>query len=96
MHTWGRGGGGLKLPLCIRFDLPVDVHVAYHYSRISTDVVFSTWDPPPVPQARQYRILKRGTRAKTGISFPLKSGSEIGIFFLARFHLFHQKQVLHA
>jgi hypothetical protein len=67
--------------------------IRYRYSRISTNMVFSTWEPPPViPQARQYYVLKRGTKPKTGVPvpFPLKGGSKSGIFFLAKFHLFHQ------
>jgi hypothetical protein len=43
-----------------------------------------------VPQARQYYVIKRGTKPKTGVPFPLKVESESGIFFLVKFHLFNQ------
>jgi hypothetical protein len=66
------------------------LNVLFRYSRISTDVVFFTWEPPLVPQARQYCILKRGTKPKTGVPFPSVSSSESGILILANFHFLYQ------
>jgi hypothetical protein len=54
-------GHTARMEICCSIIVCGKLHIVrYRYSQMSTNVVFSTWNPPPVPQMRQYRTLKRG------------------------------------
>jgi hypothetical protein len=64
-------------------------------SAVNQPCGISMWDPPSGLQARQFLVLVRGRRPKTGQpSFPLLRCSGNGIFILADFHFLYKKQVL--